>query len=60
MKNIYILSKDARFIKTIDALLDRVLYKVEALTNTQPSELYNYVCVHPVDYIIIHHSYLGG
>ena len=60
MKTIYILSKDMRFINTIDALLDRVLYRVEALTSTQPTELYKYVCVHPADYVIIHHSYLGG
>lgn len=59
MIKIYILSNDIGFIRSFDALFDKVDFKVESLS-IRPEEVFNYICKHPTDFILIHNVYLKG
>ncbi len=59
MIKIYILSNDIKFIRTSEALLGKVNFKTEAL-GIKPEEVFNYICKHPTDFILIQNTYLNG
>ncbi len=59
MIKIYILSNDIKFIRTSEALLGKVDFKTEPLS-VKPEEVFNYICKHPTDFILIQNTYLNG
>lgn len=59
MKRIYVLSNDQSFIRNIDRCLDKIKYNVKIL-DISSKDVYGYICAHPVDFIIVHSSYIGN
>ena len=59
MKRIYVFSNDQAFIRSIDRCLDKIKYSVKNI-NVPSKEAYNYICTHPVDFIIVHSSYINN
>jgi response regulator NasT len=59
MKKIYILSNDKAFIRNIDRCLDKIKYNVKEV-DIKPTEAYGFICAHPVDFIIVHSSYIDN
>lgn len=59
MKKIYVFSNDQSFIRNIDRCLDKIKYSVKII-DIPSKEVYGYICSHPVDFIIVHSSYIGN
>ena len=59
MKKIYVLSNDQSFIRNVDRCIDKIKYSVKVL-DIKVQELYGYICSHPVDFIIVHSSYIDN
>lgn len=59
MKKIYVFSNDQSFTRGIDRCLDKIKYSVRAI-NIPSTEAYGYICSHPVDFIIVHSSYINN
>ena len=57
MIKIYILSNDIGFVRSFDALFDKGNFKVESLS-IKPEEVFNYICKHETDFLLIHSIYL--
>ena len=59
MKKIYVFSNDQAFIRNIDRCLNKIKYNVTRI-DIPVYEAYRYICSHPVDFIIVHSSYIDN
>lgn len=59
MKKIYVFSNDQAFIRNIDRCLNKIKYNVTRV-DIPVYEAYRYICSHPVDFIIVHSSYIDN